>query len=73
MAESKATDAGQAEVQARYDKGQEQGFLGAEVDQTPNENYTLPGVLKDKPTPETDAKQAEKATATTTASGGGSK
>ena len=39
----------------------EQGFRGVEVDPTPNEHYTVAGVTSDKPTPETDEKQAEKA------------
>ena len=48
------TDAGQAELQAAADKEQEQGFVGTEVDQTPNENYTLKGVTSGAPTPETE-------------------
>ncbi len=39
----------------------EQGFRGVEVDPTPNENYTLAGQNKGKPTPETDDKAAEAA------------
>jgi hypothetical protein len=48
-----------AEVQAKVDKETEQGFRGIEVDPTPNENYTVAGVLAGKPTPETDADHAE--------------
>lgn len=33
------------------------GYFGTEVDPTPNEHYTLRGVGKRKPTPETDAGQ----------------
>ncbi|HLA96318.1 MAG TPA: hypothetical protein VK612_11405 [Pyrinomonadaceae bacterium] len=33
----------------------EKGFFGVEVDQTPNENYTVSGVTKGLPTPETKA------------------
>ena len=40
---------------------QEQGFVGVEVDPTPNEHYTLAGVTAAKPTPETDADAAAKA------------
>jgi hypothetical protein len=32
----------------------EQGFLGKVPDPTPNEHYTVGGVLAGKPTPETD-------------------
>lgn len=51
--ETVPADAGQAELQAQVDKEQEQGFVGVEVDQTPNENYTLQGVTSGAPTPET--------------------
>lgn len=64
MAEKKKNDLGQSEVQSRYEKGQEQGFIGNEVDNTPNKNYTVDGVTgKPAPTPETDDKAAAKATA----------
>jgi hypothetical protein len=48
-------------VQSAVDVETEQGFRGVEVDPTPNENYTVAGVTADKPTPESDEKQAEKA------------
>lgn len=54
-------DAGQAEVQSNFDQINEQGFVGTEVDPTPNENYTVSGVTSGKPTPETDEKAAAKA------------
>lgn len=54
-------DAGQAEVQNTFDEANAQGFFGTETDPTPNENYTVAGVTADKPTPETDEKQAQKA------------
>ena len=38
----------------------EQGFRGFDVDPTPNEHYTVPGVLAGKPTPETDPEHAAK-------------
>lgn len=46
-------DAGQAEVQRRVDKENAQGFVGVEVDPTPNEHYAVQGVTSGKPTPET--------------------
>jgi hypothetical protein len=48
----KARDAGQAEVQARSDEATKKGYFGNTPDNTPNENYTLAGVIADKPTPE---------------------
>ena len=55
MADSKRTsaDAGQAEVQAKFDEANEKGYFGTTPDDTPNENYTLAGVTSGKPTPET--------------------
>jgi hypothetical protein len=47
-------------VQAAVDTETEQGFRGVEVDSTPNEAYTVKGVLAGMPTPETDAEHAEK-------------
>lgn len=54
MASSKS-DAGQAEVQAKVDKETDQGYWGTKVDPTPNEHYTVDGVIAGKPTPETGA------------------
>lgn len=54
----KADAATAQEVQAVVDKATEQGFIGFEVDPTPNENYTVAGVTAGLPTPETDAAQA---------------
>lgn len=48
------SDAGQAEVQAKFDKAEEKGYFGSVPDGTPNENYTLAGVTSGKPTPETE-------------------
>jgi hypothetical protein len=39
----------------------EDGYLGVKVDPTPDEAYTVAGVTKGQPTPETDAKAAAKA------------
>jgi hypothetical protein len=50
----KAADAAQ-EVQAQVDHEEELGYRGTKTDPTPNEAYTVGGVLKDMPTPETDA------------------
>lgn len=48
-----ANNAGQAEVQAKVDEADEKGYFGVVPDETPNENYTLAGVIAGKPTPET--------------------
>jgi hypothetical protein len=48
-------------VQKQVDVETEQGFRGVEVDQTPNEAYTLQGVTSGQATPETDADAAAKA------------
>lgn len=58
---SKKDDSGAAEVQAKVDAENEQGFRGTRVDPTPLENYTLDGVTSGKPTPETDEKAAQAA------------
>lgn len=49
---SGAVDAGQAEVQKRFDEAEAKGYFGHTPDETPNENYTLAGVTAGKPTPE---------------------
>lgn len=54
MAEKVPADAGQKEVQAKVDEAAEKGFFGESPDKTPRENYTLTGVGKGAPTPETD-------------------
>jgi hypothetical protein len=61
MAERKTQppqDAAQKEVQKAVDKAEEKGYLGVEVDPTPDEHYTVAGVLAGKPTPETDLEHA---------------
>lgn len=50
---STTDDAGQDEVQARFDEANKKGYFGTTPDETPNENYTLQGVAANKPTPET--------------------
>lgn len=57
----KSGDRGQAEVQRRVDAEQEQGYVGSAPDPTPNENYTVAGVVQGEPTPETDADLAAEA------------
>jgi len=47
-------DAGQAEVQAKFDEANEKGYFGETPDKTPNENYTLKGVTSGAETPETN-------------------
>lgn len=54
MATHRNKDAGQDQVDAIVDQELEQGFRGQKVDPTPNENYTVAGVLAGKPTPETE-------------------
>jgi hypothetical protein len=58
MAERKTAqppqDAAQKEVQKAVDKAEEKGYLGVEVDPTPDAHYTVAGVLAGEPTPETD-------------------
>jgi hypothetical protein len=58
MAERKTAqppqDAAQKEVQKAVDEAEDKGYLGVEVDPTPDSHYTVAGVLEGKPTPETD-------------------
>jgi len=51
-------DAGEAEVQERFDRVERKGFFGVVADPTPNEAYTLKGVTEGQPTPETDEEAA---------------
>jgi hypothetical protein len=50
-----AAPAGADELEAALDQEHEQGYFGTKVDPTPNEAYTVSGVLAGEPTPETDA------------------
>lgn len=57
MAERKTQppqDAAQKEVQKAVDEAADKGYLGVEVDPTPDSHYSVAGVLEGKPTPETD-------------------
>lgn len=38
-------DHGQAQLQAQYDAAEKQGYWGTVPDETPNEAYTVPGVI----------------------------
>ena len=61
MAVSKAQppqDAAQKEVQKAVDAAEDKGYLGVEVDPTPDSHYTVAGVTAGKPTPETDLDHA---------------
>lgn len=60
-------DHGEAEVQAKKDAEDAQGFVGAKTDPTPDEHYTVAGVTSGKPTPETDADHRAKVRAVTEA------
>lgn len=55
------SDAGQAEAQQIADQIEARGLLGREVDPTPNVHYTLQGVTRGAPTPETDVNAAREA------------
>lgn len=52
---TKNSDLGADQVQQAKDAEDAQGFVGGKVDPTPDEHYTVAGVLAGKPTPETDA------------------
>ena len=56
----KGDDVGQAEVQEKFDKEQAQGYRGVVPDATPNEAYTVQGVAKGMPTPETERRHPER-------------
>lgn len=53
---SASADAGQAEVQKAFDAAADKGYFGEVPDRTPNEHYTLAGVIAGKPTPENQRK-----------------
>jgi hypothetical protein len=59
-ATEKATDKAEAQVAKAVAAETDRGLRGVEVDPTPNEHYTVAGVLAGKPTPETDEDQAAK-------------
>lgn len=53
-------DLGGAQLKQKFDKAQEQGFFGIEVDETPNEAYTLQGGPAGEGTPEGDRMSGKK-------------
>lgn len=57
---STAKETSLTDIQAKVDQEAAQGFRGIEVDPTPNENYTVKGVVSAAPTPETDVDHARK-------------
>lgn len=57
---ARKSSTGNAEIQAKVDKENAQGFRGIETDSTPNANYTVSGVVSGAPTPETDVESAKK-------------
>lgn len=50
-----AAKQGNEQVQKAADQEVDQGFRGTQVDLTPNENYTVAGVIAGKPVPEAAA------------------
>lgn len=60
-ADAVAADQSTADIQKQVEQDEARGFRGVEVDPTPNENYTIAGVTKGAPTPETDDEAAEAA------------
>jgi hypothetical protein len=53
-AEAQTNDPVSKQAAKNAEKELEEGFRGAKVDPTPNENYTVAGVTANAPTPETD-------------------
>jgi hypothetical protein len=53
-AQDKKQDQTEAAVADVIEKEQAKGYRGVEADPTPDEHYTVQGVLAGKPTPETD-------------------
>ena len=52
--ENPRVDPATHEVQKLAEEASERGLVGDEVDPTPNEHYTVAGVVAGKPVPETD-------------------
>lgn len=48
------------DVAGEFNADPANGYFGVQVDPTPNENYTVAGVISGKPTPETDPEHAAK-------------
>lgn len=60
MTTNKTAEAAKGDAQEQVDEEQKKGYRGDKVDPTPNEHYTVPGVLAGLPTPETDPEHAHK-------------
>ena len=60
MATSRAASEPKVDPQKVVDQEEEQGYRGVKVDPTPDEHYTVAGVIAGKPTPETDPAHARK-------------
>jgi len=59
MVDAKKTAQAEKQVQKAVDAETEQGFRGVEVDQTPNEAYTVEGVTSGQDVPEAAADPVE--------------
>lgn len=57
-ADQAAKEVGADQVQASVDEDNDKGFHGVKTDPTPDEHYSVAGVLAGLPTPETDAEAA---------------
>lgn len=55
-----AVESTKEQIQKAKDVEEDRGLHGVEVDPTPNEHYTVGGVIAGKPTPETDPEHAAK-------------
>ena len=56
MATAKSEDKAEDKATKVEESVEDKGYRGVQADETPNENYTVAGVLAGKPTPETDTK-----------------
>lgn len=57
---NQAADPSLAEAQKLADVANDKGYIGIEADPTPDDHYTLAGVVAGKATPETDRDQFRK-------------
>lgn len=60
-AANESKDDGQAQIQQAFDEANDKGYFGEVPDPTPREHYTVSGVTRGAPTPETDESLAEEA------------
>jgi hypothetical protein len=68
-AQAEQADAASKQVQEAVERDTAQGFRGVEADPTPNDHYTVAGVVDGKPVPETDDEAAKAARERLTALG----